>query len=200
MFVGIIQGIGKVIAKTLIEKGLCLSIAYSTQLGLKIGDSIAVNGACLTVTHFDANYFEVELVQETLDKTNLGQLEIDDCVNIEYAAKIGDSIGGHMVQGHVDATGTVQEIWQDGVAKWLRISFDPKWKLLLVSKGFITIDGASLTLVEANADNFTVTLIPHTQTQTITARYKIACKVNLEFDVFAKQIQRFMEHYNERKF
>jgi riboflavin synthase len=199
MFVGIVQGMGKIIAKALIEKGLRLSIAYPAESGLKIGDSIAVNGCCLTVTRFDHDHFEVELVQETLDKTNLGALSVDDPVNIEYSAKIGDSIGGHFVQGHIDTTGEVIEQWQDGVAKWLRIRFDKQWQLLLVPKGFITVDGASLTVVEANQTDFTLTLIPHTQQVTITQYYQVGTIVNLEFDILGKQIQRFMEHYNALK-
>jgi riboflavin synthase len=199
MFVGIVQGIGKIIARSLIEKGLRLSIAYPAESGLKVGDSIAVNGCCLTVTHFDLEHFEVELVQETLDKTNLGELSVGEAINIEYSAKIGDAIGGHLVQGHIDTTGVIQEVWADGVAKWIRVGFDKAWQLLVVPKGFITVDGASLTVVEANESNFTLTLIPHTQAVTITQYYKVGTIVNVEFDIVGKQIQRFMEHYNARK-
>ncbi len=199
MFVGIVEGIGKVIGIKSQDKSLELSVEYPTVQHLKIGDSISVNGACLTVIEFNQQCFKVNVVKETLDKTNLSTLAVESLVNIENAAKIGDSIGGHLVQGHVDTVGVVEAIWNDGAAKWLKIKFDQQWQLLLVHKGFITVDGVSLTVVEANENNFTVTLIPHTQQQTIVQYYAVGLTVNLEFDIFAKQIQKYMEHYNARK-
>ena len=199
MFVGIVEGIGKVVEIKSQNKSLDIEIEYPAVKHLKIGDSISVNGACLTVVEFDQHSFKVNVVQETLDKTNLAQLSVGDKINIENAAKIGDSIGGHLVQGHVDTIGIVEAIWNDGAAKWLRITFEPQWQVLLVNKGFITVDGVSLTVVEANEQHFTVTLIPHTQQQTIVQYYTVGSVVNLEFDIVAKQIQKYMEHYDARK-
>jgi riboflavin synthase len=198
MFTGIVEGIGSIDSIISLEKGLELTMTYLNPSDLKIGDSIAVNGVCLTVVHFHPQDFTVQLVQETLNKTNLGELKVGNRVNIENAAKIGDVVGGHLVQGHVDTTGIITSMKQDGIAKWLRIEFDEAWKRMLAPKGFIAIDGVSLTVVEAGNNFLTVTLIPHTQGKTIVQYYQLGQRVNLEFDIIGKQIQHYMSFYDTK--
>lgn len=187
MFVGIVQGIGKIIEKKELDQGLELVIDYPSMDGLNVGDSIAVNGVCLTVISFDKDSFRAQLVSETIRKTNLSFLRVGQAINIENAAKIGDSIGGHIVQGHVDSTGEIVHVWQDGIAQWLKIKFDKKFRECLVPKGFIAVDGMSLTVVDIGTDYFTVTVIPHTQQKTVAQYYEAGCYVNLEFDMVMKQ-------------
>lgn len=189
MYTGIVEGTGVVRQIDAKENGKQICVAPRFDFSdLKMGDSIAVNGACLTITQMDTQQFYADIVQETLDKTNLSDLTVDAQVNLERCAKIGDRIGGHFVKGHVDCTGTISDIKQQGIAIWLTIRFPELLKPYLIAKGSITIDGMSITVVEAGQDHFTVTLIPHTQASTIAQYYQLGTIVNLEADIIAKYL------------
>ncbi len=196
MFVGIVEAMGQVIAKKSQKDNILFWITCPFLNKLSLGDSVSVNGVCLTVIEKSDEAFCVQVVQETLRKTMLQHLEKNHSVNLESAAKIGDTIGGHLVQGHVDTTAIIENIWEEGVAKGLKIHIDKKWRPYLIPKGFIAIDGVSLTLIELQEDNFTVTLIPYTQQHTISQFYQNGTTVNIEFDAFAKQIHQFLERYH----
>lgn len=195
MFTGIIEEIGRIkkIVEILMGKRFFIG-AKSVLNGLKIGDSIAVNGTCLTVTEFNSEGFWVEVVAETLRCTNLGFLTEDMPVNLEPSLTLQKALGGHLVQGHVDGTGTILNITHEGDALLLQISYPPKLRPFLVNKGYIALDGMSLTVIEAYDDYFTLTLIPHTQKVTIAGSYQVGQVVNLEGDIMAKYAENFYKH------
>ena len=198
MFSGIVQEIGKVVSITgQMTKTLGIEIQQSTQC--KIGDSVSVNGVCLTVTQLEpldhgmCVYFDV--VAETLKKTNLASLSVMDWVNIEHAMCYGDAIGGHMVQGHVDTTGQIVQIQPDDLAWHVVISASSEFLKYVVEKGFISIDGMSLTVIDVFQTQFSITLIPHTMSHTIAQYYHQDSVVNLEADMTAKYIERYVRKY-----
>lgn len=160
----------------------------------RAGDSIAVNGACLTVSTRDGEGFNFQAGPETLSKTNLGQLAHGDRVNLEPALRAGDPIGGHFVTGHIDATGTVIEKVQGG--EWLTIwfGFPPQFGELMVSKGSVAVDGVSLTVVDVKKDRFSVMLIPHTRDHTTLGLKEPGATVNLEFDLIAKHVRKLVQN------
>ena len=157
---------------------------------MKIGDSIAVNGACLTVTTHDESSFSVDVVPETLRRTNLGGLVVGSPVNLERSMPANGRFGGHVVQGHVDGTSTIRSIEGDGEA--LVVVFDAPSSLMryVVEKGFIAVDGASLTVVHCDNFSFSVTIIPHTQANTVFRSRQVGDSVNLEVDIMAKYVER----------
>ncbi len=160
---------------------------------LGLGDSVSVNGVCLTATATGRRRFEVEAVPETLARTTIGKLGRGSQVNLELPLRIADRLGGHMVQGHVDGTATVIRIEEEDSAK--RFWFETPEDLLryMVAKGSITLDGVSLTLVEVGRSSFQVALIPHTLDATTLGRLKVGSKVNVEVDVLAKYVERLMD-------
>ena len=187
MFTGIVEEVGSVRA---VGDG-SLVIGASEVLGdVKVGDSIAVNGACLTVTTHDDSSFSVDVVPETLRRTNLGELEVGSPVNLERSMPANGRFGGHIVQGHVDGTATIHSIRGEGDA--LMVVFDAPTSLMryVVEKGFIAVDGASLTIVNCDNFSFSVTIIPHTQENTVFKHKETGDSVNLEVDIMAKYIER----------
>ena len=187
MFTGIVEEVGSVRA---VGNG-SLVIGASEVVGdVKVGDSIAVNGACLTVTTHDDSSFSVDVVPETLRRTNLGELEVGSAVNLERSMPAYGRFGGHMVQGHVDGTATIRSIRGEGDA--LMVVFDAPISLMryVVEKGFIAVDGASLTIVNCDNFSFSVTIIPHTRENTVFKDKKVGDSVNLEVDIMAKYIER----------
>jgi riboflavin synthase len=194
MFTGLVEEIGVVAAVAKSAESFALSIGATTVLdGLKLGDSIAVNGVCLTVTAFDDKSFTVGLAPETLARTNLGELVAGDAVNLERALLPTTRLGGHFVQGHVDATGTIAAFRPDRDALWLTVKTDAALMRYIVTKGYIAIDGTSLTVVDTGADWFNVTLIDYTQAKIILPRKKPSERVNLEVDILAKYIERLTQ-------
>ena len=158
-----------------------------------IGESIAVNGCCLTVVAVDGECFEVQAGPETLLRTNLGQRQAGDAVNLERSMRINDRLGGHFVQGHVDGTATVTERRTEGEWEFIRYRLDdPRWTELMVEKGSIAVDGVSLTVVDVDADSFSVMLIPHTLAVTTLGAYRPGDKVNIETDMLAKHVRKLM--------
>ena len=187
MFTGIVEEIGTLKA---VEPGRLVIGASKVLEDLKVGDSICVNGACLTVTARDELSFSVDVVPETLRRTNLGTLSVDTPVNLERALVAHGRFGGHFVQGHVDATGTVESIAQDGEALLVTLQAPPSVLRYVVEKGFIAVDGTSLTVVNCDSRTFTVTLIPYTRDNTGLATRKVGDAVNLETDILAKYVER----------
>lgn len=187
MFTGIVEEVGRV--KSL-EQG-CLVIGASRVMDdLKVSDSVSVNGACLTVTGRDAASFSVDVVPETLRRTNLGSLKPGDPVDLERPLALGGRLGGHIVQGHVDATGTVGSITHEGAALLMALQAPASVMRYVVEKGFIAVDGVSLTVVNCDSRSFTVTVIPYTQANTVLGRRQVGDLVNLEADVLAKYVER----------
>ncbi|MCH7800357.1 MAG: riboflavin synthase [Chloroflexi bacterium] len=187
MFTGIVEEVGAVQE---ITPGH-LTVEASAVMGdLKVSDSICVNGTCLTVTVMTAEGFSVDTVPETLRRTNLGELSAGDIVNLERPMKADGRFGGHIVQGHVDGTGTVESIEPDGEARMVRFSAESSIMRYVVEKGFVTVDGASLTVVNCSSRTFSVTIIPFTWEHTVFKARKVGDTVNLEADVIAKYVER----------
>jgi riboflavin synthase len=163
--------------------------------GTRIGDSIAVNGTCLTVTALTNHSFTVGLSPETLRRTNLGLLKVGDPVNLERALAFGGRMGGHYVQGHVDGIGEIVAIVPEGDSK--RVTIRPPARLLpyIVEKGYIAVDGVSLTVAEMGRDTFTVALVAYTQSAVIMGHQQVGALVNIEVDIIAKYVERLVEAY-----
>lgn len=189
MFTGIVEEIGRVRAVEAREglTRLCIG-AMDVTRGLAIGDSIAINGACLTVVSSSDEAFDVEATPETLRRTNLGQLSAGDGVHLERALSANGRIGGHFVQGHVDAVGQIAARRSEGDSVVATFSAPPQVMRYVVPKGSVAVDGVSLTVVESLGDRFTVSLIPHTQDVTLLCRHEIGWPVNLEADILAKYV------------
>lgn len=194
MFTGLVQALGTVRDVTDGQGGRRLRIAESTVApALAIGESVAVNGACLTVVSRDGDGFDFEVGPETLVKTTLGRLVAGDRVNLERALRVGDPLGGHFVTGHVDGVAPVLEEVVTG--EWLTVWFGipAGFEALLVSKGSVAVDGVSLTVVDAGTDRFSVMLIPHTRAHTTLGTKRPGAAVNLEFDLIAKHVQKLFQ-------
>lgn len=187
MFTGIVEEIGAVKA---MDAGRLTIGASAVVSDVSVGDSIAVNGACLTVTEHDASSFAVDVVPETLRRTNLGALTAGSRVNLERSMPASGRFGGHMVQGHVDGTGVVRSISADGDALMMAFEAAPWVMRYVVEKGFIAVDGTSLTIVHCDNFSFSVTLIPHTQANTVLGDKRVGDSVNLEADIVAKYVER----------
>ena len=160
---------------------------------IALGDSIAVNGACLTVAAIEGDSFCFDVLAETFDKTNLGEKSSGSLVNLERALSLGDMLGGHIVTGHVDGTGRVKTIEQVGRDWKFTIECAQEMLMLMVYKGSIAIDGISLTVAELLDDGFVVHIIPHTMEETDMSEYKVGTKLNLEADILGKHVQRILE-------
>lgn len=198
MFTGIVEEIGGVRAVMLDqERDNMLTIACTTAIeDAKLGDSIAVNGVCLTVTALDAASFTVGVSPETLRRTSLGDLQVDSPVNLERSLRFGGRMGGHYVQGHVDGAGTITAVVPDGES--LRVTIAPPPGLLpyIVEKGYIAVDGVSLTIAERHAETFVIALIAYTQNAVIMGRQAAGTRVNLEVDILAKYVENVLVYRN----
>ncbi|MBN2238070.1 MAG: riboflavin synthase [Bacteroidales bacterium] len=195
MFTGLIEEIGKV---TKIVKGSTsfqFTIQAKTVLSdLKLGDSIATNGACLTVVHFSNDTFTVDIMSETVRLTTFNQLKIGELVNLERALRLSDRLDGHLVSGHIDGVGKIIERKQDDIATLLKIEAPKDLLGKMLSKGSIAIDGISLTLVDVTPNFFQVSIIPHTSNETTLLKKQIGQYVNLETDMIGKYVLRFLHH------
>ncbi|MGL6075328.1 MAG: riboflavin synthase [Fimbriiglobus sp.] len=192
MFTGLIQTLAKVASITPDGHGgsrlTLLAPGYGT-VGV-LGESIAVNGCCLTLVAFDANQLQFDCGPETLARTNLGRLAVDSPVNLERALKVGDPLGGHFVSGHIDGVGRVKQIVPNGEWRNFHFSIPPEFDELLVVKGSIAIDGVSLTLVTVEPGEVSVMLIPHTLAATTLGSKNVGDEVNLEIDMIAKHVKK----------
>jgi riboflavin synthase len=197
MFSGIVEAIGIIVHLEKAQDCLKITIATPQKINdLKIGDSICVNGVCLTITDFpEENQLNMTVVPETLRLTNLGKLFRGSLVNIEKPLKNDSRNSGHAVQGHVDGMGELIELKPDGKeALLVKCAIPPSLAKYLVNKGYIAFDGMSLTVIEARTEWFTVTLIPHTQRVTIASQYRLGSLVNLEVDILSKYVEKLMRY------
>jgi len=197
MFGGLVETLGVVLEEKMDQA--CKYLTIQPQLAfddVKMGDSIAVNGVCLTVTQIKNNQFDFCLVPETLSRSNLGQLLKSSVVNLERSMKLSDRIGGHCVQGHVDAVGEIIDIQEQGSARLMSVKMPSHLGKYIINKGYIGLDGMSITVVEAKPDYFTVIFIPHTQEVTIVNRYRVGTLVNIEVDILGKYIEKIMRGVN----
>ncbi len=198
MFTGLVEGLGRVVATEPEAAGLRLIIAPpATMLGIEgdrcqLGDSIAINGCCLTVIEIRHDCWAFQAGTETLSKTNLGSLKVNDPVNLELSLPVNGRLGGHFVQGHVDGVGQVEVIDREGewVAMWFRVP--ESLARLMVSKGSVAVDGISLTVVNAEQNRFSVALIPHTLTVTTLGVRQVGATVNIETDILGKYVQKLL--------
>lgn len=190
MFTGIVEEIGTV---RQVEPGKIHISASRILKGTKIGDSIAVNGVCLTVTALPFGGFTADVMPETLRRSNLGRLSPGDPVDLERAMAADGRFGGHMVSGHIDGTGQILEQYREGNAVWVRIQASPEILRLIVEKGSIAIDGISLTVAAVAPADFHVSVIPHTGSETILLSKRPGDLVNLENDMVAKYVQRLLQ-------
>jgi riboflavin synthase len=195
MFTGIVEHVGRIEGVERLPDLVRFRIDLGPiATGVKLGDSIAVMGACLTVTRIEGAVHTFEAIPETLSRTRLGQLERGDAVNLERAMAAGARFDGHLVQGHVDGLGQVERLERQGNEVELHLrAADPALATALVDKGSVAIDGVSLTVVRAEGDRFHVALIPHTLEKTTLARLRPGDRVHLEVDVFAKYLKRYLD-------
>ncbi len=195
MFTGLVEEKGKLKNKIATGDGFQFEVEASLVLSdLNVGNSIAVNGCCLTVVKRTENSFFVDTIEETLSKTNLGVLKQGDLVNLERPLKADARLGGHFVLGHVDTVGRVEAIKELSNSHWMTFSYPDKFKHLLIYVGSIAIDGVSMTVAQLEGNTFSVGIIPHTWKETIFAEKKVGDTVNLEFDVLGKYVERIMNN------
>ena len=199
MFTGIIESLGEV--KQLEKEGgnLHISINSSITPELKIDQSVAHNGVCLTVVAIDGPTYTVTAIDETLQKSNLGELKVGDKVNLERAMVLGARLDGHMVQGHVDQTGKCTAISEMDGSWFFTFEYDTSYNNVTIEKGSISIDGVSLTVVNSDANTFSVAIIPYTYEHTRFGTYKVGDTVNLEFDVIGKYVARLIALHRHPK-
>ena len=189
MFTGIIEEIGSLLT----SGGGSLTIQAKKVLeDVHLGDSIAVNGTCLTVTHFGDSSFTVDVMEETLRRSSLGSLKKGSRLNLERAMAANGRFGGHIVSGHIDGTGTIKELRHEGNAVWVTVACEGNLLRYIAEKGSITIDGISLTVAAIEANGFKVSILPHTSTETTLLHKQQGDIVNLETDILAKYIERLM--------
>ena len=195
MFTGIIEEIGKAERIQKDSRNCKLSIRASKILeDIHLGDSIAVNGICLTVTDFNDKFFTVDVMNETWSRTSLERLKQGDGVNLERAMAANGRFGGHIVTGHIDGTGRITSVRRDGNAVWYQIQASPEIIEFIVEKGSVSIDGISLTVAKVSPKDFSVSVIPHTLEQTILKNKRVNDIVNLENDMIGKYVKKFLSN------
>ena len=187
MFSGIVETLGTLRSR---QPGRIEITPRTPFANLQIGESIAVNGACLTVASVSADGFEADVMPETLHRTTLGDLSGGATVNLERALRFGDRVGGHMVSGHVDTTGAITALREDANARWVTIATPDDLIELIAEKGCIAVDGISLTVVDVFTSAFTVSLIPVTLAATVAGAWRVASRVNIEVDLIARYVAR----------
>ena len=198
MFTGIVEEKGKVRYIQLTgESGILAVKARKVLEGTRIGDSIAVNGVCLTVTGYKKNLFTADAMYETINRSNLKRLRSGDKVNLEKSLTLSKPLGGHLVTGDVECEGEIISVETNGIARHYKIKMDKKYMKYVVEKGRITLDGASLTVIDAENDTFSVSLIPHTIKNIILGSKKNGDLVNIETDLFAKYVEKILNSEKE---
>lgn len=198
MFTGLIEEVGRISAVSTVQNGRSLKIVSRDVISdLKSGDSVSVDGICLTVTELEKRSFSVDLVKETLQRSTLGELKVQDEVNLERPLKLGQRIGGHFVQGHVDAVGQIAGLSPEGNMLWMTVEYPQDLRRYIVQKGSITIDGISLTVAEKNPESIAIAIIPHTFEHTGLRNKKINDLVNIEVDMMAKYVESCLQNPGE---
>ena len=193
MFTGIIEEIGKIVRIEREQANLHLYVKSSFTNELKIDQSVAHNGVCLTVVAIDGDVYQVTAIAETLAKTHLGSLQVGDAINLERGMLLNTRLDGHIVQGHTDQTGTCSAIQEEAGSTRFTFEYDPSTGNVVIEKGSITVNGVSLTVVDATRDSFSVAVIPYTLAHTNLQHLQIGSIVNLEFDVIGKYVARLMQ-------
>jgi riboflavin synthase len=197
MFTGLIEAVGEIAEVKTSPGGYRIRIRTTLAAGLTSGDSLAVNGVCLTVVTADGGEVHADIGPETARVTTLGSLRREQRVNLERSMRADGRVGGHFVQGHVDAPGFVEEIRPDGDSHWLAISFDPSLAPYLIRKGSIAVDGVSLTIAGLSESVFDVMIIPFTWANTALSSLKVGDRVNIECDMIGKYVARSLELADE---
>jgi riboflavin synthase len=192
MFTGLVQGMGRITALERTGDGARLTIETPLVSELRTGDSVAVNGVCLTATSLQNGSFVADAMNETLSRSSLGGLETGVPVNLELPLRAADRLGGHVVQGHVDGIGAIVDVADDGFARRIRIEAPPDLLRYVIEKGSIAVDGVSLTVAECDSRSFTVSLIPETLQRTNLGQAGTGDRVNLEVDVLAKYVEKLI--------
>ena len=195
MFTGLVQDLGTIAQADRSDDGARVTIETELAGGLHEGDSVAVNGVCLTATAVTNSTFAADVMNETLNRTSLAEVQAGTGVNLELPLRPSDRLGGHVVQGHVDGLGTVTEVSDDGFARLVRFQADPELLRYVVLKGSIAVDGVSLTVADLDGSSFTVSLIPESITRTNLGAAQPGTKVNLEVDVLAKYVERLIRNH-----
>ncbi len=193
MFTGIVEELAQI--KTIVSKkqGIRYTVAAKTVMDdLEAGDSISINGVCLTVIDRAKDSFSMDLVEETLNKSNLGELKVGDCVNLERSMKVSDRFGGHIVQGHVETLGVILEKQMKDDEAVISVGLDPEWMRYCIPKGSITLDGISLTIAAINGNIVEVSLIPYTLENTTLGIKEKSDTLNIETDIIGKYIDRLL--------
>lgn len=190
MFTGIIESLGRVEEINKDNSNLNIVISSSITNELKIDQSVSHNGVCLTVVAIEGSNYTVTAIKETLEKSNIGELKVGDTVNLERAMILGSRLDGHLVQGHVDQTGICKSIKETNGSWLFTFTYDEKKGNVTIEKGSITVNGVSLTVVDSKNDEFSVAIIPYTYENTNFKKFEINSKINLEFDVIGKYVQR----------
>lgn len=193
MFTGIIETLGTITALVNEQENLHIIVASELTSELKIDQSVAHNGVCLTVVAIEGHQYTVTAIKETLLKTNVGQWNVGDKLNIERAMKLGDRLDGHIVQGHVDQIGTCVAIREAEGSWYFTFEYDAQTNNVTIEKGSITVNGTSLTVVDSQKNAFSVAIIPYTYEHTNFHTFAIGTPVNLEFDVIGKYVARLYE-------
>ena len=190
MFTGIVQKTGKI--KKI--EGDTFTITSDLNLeNLDIGGSIALNGACLTIISLEKNSFSIQVTPETLKRTNLKYLKSEDIVNLETPLKMNSGLDGHMVQGHIDGTAVITKITPDKNSIYITIKTETKFMRYICEKGYVAVDGVSLTIVNCTDDEFTVSIIPHTKKSTVFSICKLGDIVNIEVDIISKYVEKLIK-------
>ena len=198
MFTGLVEEVGKVVSLKKSPEGALLTV--ETSLGdIKIGDSVAVNGACLTVVDIDQQRVSFELSPETLKRTNLGLLKTGDFVNLERALRVGDRLGGHIVQGHVDFTARIISFKNLGKHRELVIEIPTGWEKYFVEKGSVALDGISLTVNTVQGNKISINIIPHTYEHTNLKYKKVGDLLNVETDIVGKYVINYLERFSSKE-
>ena len=195
MFTGIIEDLGKIITIEKEQENVHLTVESQLTPELKIDQSVAHNGVCLTVVSINNNQYTVTAIKETLEKTNLHTLKVHDEINLERAMVLGARLDGHIVQGHVDQTGICTNRKEENGSWRFDFSYDPKLANVTIEKGSITVNGVSLTVVDSTRNGFSVAIIPYTYEHTVFKNIDKDTVVNLEFDVIGKYVKRLTEAY-----
>jgi len=194
MFTGLVEGIGRITALQPLADGLRLSATAPFELAtVKLGDSIAVSGPCLTVVAVTRQSFTVEVSPETLQRTNLGTKAVGARVNLERALRVGDRLGGHIVSGHIDCVGEVVRLRQGPRHVQLTVRLPAPWSRYVIEKGSIALDGVSLTVNTVREDEFTVNIIPHTARQTTLEDLRVGDRLNIETDIIGKYVEKLLQ-------
>lgn len=193
MFTGIIENLGRVVHLKSDQDNLHITIESRLASELKIDQSVAHNGVCLTVVDIKENTYTVTAIQETLNKTNTGTLQINDLVNLERAMLLGNRLDGHIVQGHVDQTATCIDIKETSGSWLFTFEYNKDLNNITIEKGSITVNGTSLTVIDSKRNQFSVAIIPYTFEHTNFKYFKVGDPVNLEFDVLGKYVKRLLE-------